>query len=181
MLTAVPLSVAAAVDRDTSSAVAPQLATPSTRISLADGGDTQLTGPADATPVPKMPAAAMLPPTTKSAAVREIRLPISEVDSSRVERKREDREEEAENNGGLLQGTKWVGAAHGTAGTMPRSLVNAPYGSNNSAHRFCHPGCRRTGALTSGDESQPYRGTGRYIFPDRRLWRDKWRSRRACP
>lgn len=114
-LTAVPLSAAVADARDPSADVAPQLALPSTRIWLADGGDTHVTGAAFATPAPANPAATKPLETAKTAAVRDNRLADRErpcdVEVNGAERTNE---EKAENNRGSFKETKWVGAAHRT-------------------------------------------------------------------
>jgi hypothetical protein len=72
-LTAVPLSAADEVATPAPVAFAPQLAVPFTWMSLADGGETQETGAAVATPVPRIAPAATVAPTATAAPNRVAR------------------------------------------------------------------------------------------------------------
>ena len=94
--------------------VAPQLAVSSTWMSLADGGDTQLTGAADAVAVPDRAATVSPEPIANIAAVRAIRLPNRLDVRAEEEVEDERRGRETENNRKLLHERKRAGAAHGT-------------------------------------------------------------------
>lgn len=73
-------------------------------MSLTDGGETQVTGAAPATPVPRNAAEVTPPPTARSAAAREIRLTKRGEEPSWGERRRVEKGNEAENNGGSFNG-----------------------------------------------------------------------------
>jgi hypothetical protein len=86
-LTAVPLSDADDVATPEPVALAPQLAVSLTWMSFAAGGDTQVTGAADATPVPRIAPAAMVAPTATDAPSRVAR---EELRSERVALEKKD-------------------------------------------------------------------------------------------
>jgi hypothetical protein len=132
-LTAVPLSAAPAVARPVPFEVAPQLAVSSTWMSLAEGGDTQLTGAADAVAVPDRAATVNPEPMANIAAVRAIRLENRLDVRAEEELADEKRGRETENKRKLLHERKRAGAAHGTPprqsmAASRRSLCNGAAG-----------------------------------------------------